>query len=40
MIFDLEAKSVYTFKGIGYCQINDKTVAKYFKLCTTGLFLS
>ena len=32
MTFDLEAKSVYIFKGIGYYWMNEKTVAKYPKL--------
>ena len=36
MSFDLEAKSVYTFKGIEYYWINEKkNVTKYPKLCAT-----
>ena len=35
MTFDLEAKSTYTFKGIGYCWRNKKTETKYPKLCAT-----
>ena len=35
MTFDLEAKLVYTFKGIGHSWINVKTVAKYLKLWST-----
>ena len=33
--FNLEAKSIYTFKGIGYYWMNKKTVAKYPKFCAT-----
>ena len=35
MTFNLEAKSVYIFKGIGYYRMNERTVAKYSKLCAT-----
>ena len=27
--FDVEVKSMYTFRGIGYYEMNEKTVAKY-----------
>ena len=32
-IIDLEAMSMYIFKGIGYHWMTEKTVAKYFKFC-------
>ena len=35
MTFNLEAKSTYTFKGIGYYWMNGKTIAKCPKLWTT-----
>ena len=33
MTFNLEAKSMYTFKGSRYDWMNEKTAAKYPKLC-------
>ena len=36
MTFDLEAKSMYTFKRIGHNWMNEKTVAKYTKLVASG----
>ena len=35
MVFDFEAKSMYTFKGTWYTWIDEKTVAKYPKICAT-----
>ena len=32
---DLEATSMYTFKGIRYYWMNEKTVVKHHKLCAT-----
>ena len=32
MTFDLEAKTVYICKGIGYYWMNEKTIARYSKL--------
>ena len=33
MTYDLEVKSMYTFNGIGYYWMKEKTRAKYLKLC-------
>ena len=35
MTFNLEVKSMYTFKGIGYYWMNEETVAKYPKIFAT-----
>ena len=35
MTFDLEAKTMYIFKVIGYWWMNEKTVTKYLKFCAT-----
>ena len=37
--FNLEAKSMYTFTGIGYHLLNEKTVAKYSKFCANVEFI-
>ncbi len=35
MTFDLEAKNMYTLKGIGYYWINEKPVSKYSNFWAT-----